>query len=68
MLRSQEGNQVEVGRQYTVVIRDCCVEGEFTSTVSKIETDPEEADFVDAVSFANGVRLTNMMGVSMCEK
>ena len=72
---------ITVGKTYEVDIRDCCVEGEFTSKLIKVLVCDEDSDIDDMFEveelhehnygaelyFENGVRLTKQGGVSLTE-
>lgn len=67
--------EIKVGKTYDVLIRDCCVEGSFTSKLTKaymhddddkpypVETD----EYGTSAEFENGVKLTLMNGVYLME-
>jgi hypothetical protein len=56
-----------IGTQYAVRMQDCCVEGEFTATVTEKVYDEKEPDFLAEVAFDNGVRLFEDMAVTFTE-
>lgn len=59
---------IKTGEIYKIVIEDCCVEGEFTSKVSKIELEDVEKESVmhnqygAVFYFDNGIVLTQLNG------
>ncbi len=57
----------ELGHRYHVEIGDCCVEGEFTATVTEIEHDIDEFAWDTVVKFDNGVTLTRIGKVTFEE-
>lgn len=66
---------IEIGKTYKVEIKDCCVEGEFTSKLIKAQmyddndnTYPVNTDeYGTEAFFDNGVRLILMNGVTLTE-
>lgn len=65
--------ELVIGKTYLVDINDCCVEGEFTSTLIKALgyddddnlVDVTELDYGTFLEFKNGVKLRAMNGVSI---
>jgi hypothetical protein len=51
----------EVGAEYRVTWDDCCVQGSFQARVASkkyVPDPPETEDFLDSVTFDNGVTLS----------
>lgn len=58
----------EVGTTYKVTLQDCCIEGTFTSELTAknyVPDLPEPQPFLESVTFANGVTLTEFSGASL---
>ena len=61
-------DRAEIGAAYKVTFDDCCVKGSFTSalTAKNYVPDPPEAEpFLESVTFANGVTLTEWLNVTI---
>jgi hypothetical protein len=60
-LTRKGSDPLEIGRTYRVELDDCCVEGEFTSQLTRIIYESEDDDYPE-IEFANGVKLTTFWG------
>lgn len=81
VVKRGEVMMIAVGKTYKVNIKDCCVEGEFTSKLTKalvydegsnsdVLLDVEELDesnYGAELYFENGVKLVQQSGVSLTE-
>jgi hypothetical protein len=58
----------EIGVTYKVTFDDCCVKGSFTSALTAknyVPDPPETEPFLESVTFANGVTLTEWLAVTL---
>ena len=59
----------EEGQRYKVVFYDCCVQGEFTATLTRknyVPAPPDPEPFLESLTFGNGVTISGH-GISLEE-
>lgn len=67
--------KIEIGKTYKVEIDDCCVNGRFTSKLTKVQISgdndvlqsTDQMQWGVKLNFENGVELTNEGGVALEE-